>query len=450
FILEGPEYLTVFDGATGKELDTIRYKPGRHDDGLMWGDYAMSRIEPGNRVDRFLASVAYLDGKKPYAVFARGYYTRTALVSYSWNGEHLEENWNVDSGWTIMDNPFNDNPHGKSGTDEEFGSITNQGVHSMSAADVDGDGKQEIVYGGTTIDHDGSLIYSSTGVMPPESAGPGSEARLGHGDALHVTDIDSNRSGLEIFMVHEGATEAPYGYTLRDGKTGEVIYGDYSGEDTGRGMVGDVDTESRGLETWAIGLWTADGTKISNKMPGTNMNIKWSANMTTQIINGIQTQTPTIDNWNKGTTLTATGARTNNGTKGNPGLVADIFGDWREEMALRTADSSAIRIYLSTEITDHKMYTLMHDKQYRAGIARQNTGYNQPAYTSFYFGSDTDWANVPRHNVWKPGNFYYLQNEMNRLIDSGELKGPLVHQLNNMLRQASHHYEKGSETNALR
>ena len=166
FILEGPEYLSVFNGETGAEMETIDYNPGRHDDGLMWGDYAMSRIEPGNRVDRFLANVAYLDGEKPYAVFARGYYTRANLVTYSWDGKHLKENWAVDSGWTPMTNPFNDGPHGRDGTDPEFGTLTTQGAHSLSAADVDGDGKQEIVYGSATIDHDGSLLYSSMDIMP--------------------------------------------------------------------------------------------------------------------------------------------------------------------------------------------------------------------------------------------------------------------------------------------
>ena len=93
------------------------YKPGRDDDGLLWGDYAMARIEPGNRVDRFLAGVAYLDGEHPSAIFARGYYTRTTLVAYDWDGEHLAERWYVDSGHVPMTNPFNDGPHGRDGTD---------------------------------------------------------------------------------------------------------------------------------------------------------------------------------------------------------------------------------------------------------------------------------------------------------------------------------------------
>lgn len=204
FIVDGPEYITVFEGKSGKELQTVPYEPERHDDGLMWGDYAMARIEPANRVDRFLAGVAYLDGKKPSAIFARGYYTRSTLVAYNWDGKKLKKEWMVDSGWTPMKNPFNDGPHGVDGTDPQYGSITTQGAHYFSVADVDGDGKHEIIYGSATIDHNGSVLYSSTDVMPPQSAAPGTIARLGHGDALHVADIDPDRPGLEIFMVHEG------------------------------------------------------------------------------------------------------------------------------------------------------------------------------------------------------------------------------------------------------
>ncbi|WBQ07088.1 rhamnogalacturonan lyase [Kribbella sp. CA-293567] len=395
FILSGPEYLTVFDGRTGRELETTRYQPGRADDGLRWGDYAMSRIEPGNRVDRFLAGVAYLDGSRPSAVFARGYYTRTTIATYGWNGRKITRGWAVDSGWTPMTNPFNDSPHGRDGTDPQYGSITTQGFHSLSAADVDGDGKQEIVYGSATIDDDGEVLYSSKDVLPPSSADPGAVARLGHGDAMHVTDIDPQRPGKEIFTVHEGATSAPYGYALRDAATGQVIYGEYSGRDTGRGMVGDIDSTEPGLETWAMRLRSADGDALGTAYPGTNQSIRWAADMTTQIVDGAGTVTPTIKDWHRGTLLTATGTLTNNGTKGNPSLVADILGDWREELLVRTAGSSAIRIYLSTEVTDRKLYTLMHDPQYRVEVARQNTAYNQPSYPGFYLASDLDWSKVP-------------------------------------------------------
>jgi hypothetical protein len=290
-------------------------------------------------------------------------------------------------------------------------------------------------------------------VMPSESAAPGQMARLGHGDAMHVTDIDPNRPGMEIYMVHEGGRWAPYGYTLRDAKTGELLYGGYTGRDTGRGMVGDIDPTQPGLETWAntgVGLWTAAGEKLGSSAPGTNMNIKWAADMTTQIVDGAGNATPTIQDWKKGTVLTAEGTRTNNGTKGNPSLVADIFGDWREELLVRTADSSSIRMYLSTEVTNHKLYTLMHDTQYRAEVARQSTTYNQPSYTSFYLGSDIDWAKVPVTEFIMPGVLSALEKELAELQKNKELTAPLSKQLENSLKQVNHHLEKGSKKQAIK
>ena len=450
FIVSGPEYLTVFEGATGKELQTVAYEPGRHDDGLMWGDYAMARIEPGNRVDRFLAGVAYLDGQKPAAIFARGYYTRTTLATYTWDGTNLSPVWNIDSGWAPMTNPFNDSPHGRDGTDPEYGKLTTQGFHSLSASDVDGDGKQEIVYGSATIDDDGSVLYSSFDTMPEGSATPGEEARLGHGDAMHVTDIDPNRPGKEIFTVHEGGTWAPYGYAMRDAGTGEVLFGAYSGKDTGRGMIGDVDPAVPGIENWAIGMQSADGTKLSTSQPGTNMSIKWAADMTTQIVNGSGDQTPTIDDWKRGRLLTAEGTRTNNGTKGTPSLVADVVGDWREEMLVRTAGSTALRMYMSTEVTNHKLYTLMHDPQYRAEVARQNTTYNQPSYTDFYFASDMEFGDVPLRAAWLPGSVKALQHALEDLAESGDVTGPVASQLTENVRQAAKAVEDGDPEKAAR
>ncbi|WP_440105139.1 rhamnogalacturonan lyase [Streptosporangium sp. H16] len=407
FVVKGPEYLSVFDGATGRELQTVDYKPGRGDDGLLWGDYAMARIEPANRVDRFLSSVAYLDGRRPSAIFARGYYTRTTLVAYDWDGRRLKERWFVDSGHAPMANPFNASPHGVDGSDPSFATLTTQGFHSMSVADVDADGRQEIVYGAATVDDDGSLLYSSFDVAPPNSGVPGQNVRLGHGDAMHVGDLDPDRPGLEIWTVHEGGTSAPYGWAMRDAATGRVLFGGYSGRDTGRGMVGDIDPAVRGMEAWSAmppnqeiqaGLWSARGEHLGVTTPGTNQSIRWAADMTTQLVNGTATtvlQTPTVDDFKRGTLLTATGTLANNGTKGNPGLVADILGDWREELVVRTTDSTAARVHISTEVTNRKLYTLMHDPQYRVEVARQQTGYNQPAYPGFYLATDLDWAKVP-------------------------------------------------------
>ena len=405
FIVDGPEYLTVFDATTGRELDTVRYEPGRDDDGLLWGDYAMSRIEPGNRVDRFLAGVAHLDDDTTTAsaIFARGYYTRSAIAAYDWDGQSLTQRWLADSGHVPISNPFNDGPHGRDGSNEEYATLTTQGFHSLSASDVDDDGRQEVVYGAATLDDDGSLLYSSFDVLPEGSADPGVNVRLGHGDAMHVTDIDPERPGLEIWTSHEGATYAPYGSVLRDAATGEVLFGSYSGRDTGRAMIGDVRADVPGIEVWASmpggsegsGLLSATGETIDTATPGTNQSIRWAGDLTTQIVNGSIDQTPTIDDVARGTLLTAEGTRTNNYTKGNPSLVADVLGDWREELIVRTTDSSALRFYVSTEVTAHKLPTLLDDTQYRVEVARQNTSYNQPSYPGFYMASDMDFTQVP-------------------------------------------------------
>lgn len=407
FVLDGPEYLTVFDGATGAELDTVDYQPTRGDDGLMWGDYAMSRIEPGNRVDRFLSGVAHLDGQGPSAIFARGYYTRAAVAAYDFDGEQISTRWLADSGHVEMDNPFDASPHGKPGRNAAHAELAGQGFHTLSTADVDDDGRHEIVYGGATLDDDGSLLYSTAAEGHPESEIAGETAPLGHGDAQHVGDFDPDRDGLEIFTVHEGGEWAPYGYVMRAAEDGEVLWGGYTGVDTGRGMVGDIDPDRPGFEAWTsgsdgpdpTGLFSVDGEHLGDATPSTNMSIRWSPDMTTQLITGVDTgdrrQTPEIVDWTDGTVLSAEGTLTNNGTKGNPSLVADVLGDWREEMIVRTEDSSALRLYTSTEDSDRRLYTLMHDPQYRAGVARQQTSYNQPAYTSFHLGSDIDWKQVP-------------------------------------------------------
>ncbi|WP_315095223.1 rhamnogalacturonan lyase [uncultured Cellulomonas sp.] len=458
FIVDGPEYLTVFAGDTGKELQTIDYKPGRGDDGLLWGDYAMSRIEPGNRVDRFLAGVAYLDGATPSAVFARGYYTRTTLVAYDWDGRRLSERWYVDSGHVPMTNPFNDGPHGRDGTDPVYGKLTTQGFHSLSAADVDGDGKQEIVYGAATIDDDGSVLYSSFDTLPAGSAAPGEVVRLGHGDAMHVTDIDPDRPGLEIYTAHEGATFAPYGMAMRDAATGEVLFGAYSGRDTGRSMVGDVLPAVRGLEAWAslpggsasLGLYSAQGVVTPGPIPGTNQSIRWLPDGTTQIINGSADQDVTIDDWTRGTQLIATGTRSNNGTKGNAALVADVLGDSREELLVRTADSSAIRLFTSTGLSHTKMYTLMHDPQYRVEVARQQTTYNQPSYVGFYLASDTDYTQVPVPSFYAPGSIDALRDATKAQIAAGAVKGVAVVGLLAAVEVADKAVDHGNEKLAAR
>lgn len=398
FIVSGPQYITVFAG-DGTELDTKPARYPREDDGLIWGDFQWVRIEPANRSERHNVGIAYLDGKKPYFVFCNGYYTRSTIATYTLDANNkIQDYWGIDSGFVEMTNPFFWMP---GTTDTGLGNIpeaayfAGQGDHSVSFADVDGDGCQEIIYGAAIVDHDGTLYSSAMAARPTD----GEVVRFGHGDAQHVTDIDPDMPGLEIFACYEGGMSVPFGTAMRSAynKTTTVLFGDYSGKDTGRCMIGDLYVQNRGLETWGFRNRTADGTPFDGPTIGTNQNIRWASDMTTSIytndIVGIQ------KNGSVHTQLAASadGTTSNNGTKGCACLIADVFGDWREELIVRKEDSSAIRIYTNTDLTGHKLYTLTQNPQYRAQVSAQQSAYNQPSYPDFYLAHDTDWE-----YVWVP------------------------------------------------
>ncbi|MGG4132518.1 hypothetical protein ABEW19_30140 [Paenibacillus illinoisensis] len=357
YILEGPEFLTVFEGKSGKALDTVNYSPprGNVED---WGD------EYGNRVDRFLAGVAYLDGEHPSMVFARGYYTRAVLAAYDFKEGKLVQRWVFDS------------------KDPGNSSYEGQGNHSLAVADVDDDGFDEIVYGAATIDHDGTGLYS-TG--------------WGHGDALHVSDFDPSRPGLEIYKVYE-PEDSPRGFGVHDAETGVSVWGIQTGVDTGRGMAADIDPRHLGAEMWANGgLYSAGGELITTETPkSTNFAIWWDGDLLRELFDHNFKRSeryglPKIEKWNweaeeLNTLYIPSGVRTNNDTKGTPALQADIFGDWREELILPALDSNSLQIHTTTDLTDYRIYTLMHDPTYRLSVAWQNVSYNQPPHPGFYLG----------------------------------------------------------------
>nr|WP_321166896.1 rhamnogalacturonan lyase [Arthrobacter sp. Leaf234] len=369
-ILAGPEYLTVFEGLTGAALDSVDYVPARGEL-ASWGDTS------GNRMDRFLAGTAYLDGETPSMIFSRGYYARTSIAAFDFMDGRIQERWAFDS--TTAGNQF-----------------AGQGNHNLSIADVDADGSDEIVFGSMTIDSDGTPLYA-TG--------------LGHGDAMHVADHVPSRDGLEVYSVHESMTSSGQrAATMRDAGTGEILWSIPGARDTGRGAAGDIDPTHEGNEAWAIGgtykfsskvgsLRAADGTDLGASIPAANFLTWWDGDLLREITDHDYTDplelatgaTPTISKWNwesgaEDRLLTLDGTLTGNGTKGNPALQADLFGDWREELVYRSADHSSLKIFTTTAVTEHRIRTLMHDPVYRLGVAWQNTAYNQPPHTSFFLG----------------------------------------------------------------
>ncbi|WP_175409617.1 rhamnogalacturonan lyase [Streptomyces sp. TRM64462] len=364
-VLSGPEFLSVFNGRTGRVMDSVPFEPAR---GSVadWGDTW------GNREGRLLSATAYLDGSRPSMVFSRGIYERIALAAYDWNGSSLTRRWKFDTNSSTN--------YGK-GYDQ-------QGNHNLAVADVDGDGRDEILYGAMAVDDDGSGLWTT---------------KLGHGDALHVGDLLPSRPGLESFNVHEH-TNAAYGYEMHDARTGEILWGQRTGSDVGRGLCADLTRDHAGAECWssAGGLYAANGTKISDAIPtfagGASFNsaIWWDGDAHRELLDHRWSGSAGVGyaqilKYQGSTELSRIwydqDAKSNNWTKGNPALSADILGDWREEMIWRNADSTALRLYTTPHPTEFRLPTLMHDPVYRLGVAWQNTGYNQPPQVSYYLGT---------------------------------------------------------------
>ena len=381
----GPEYLTVFNGETGAAMQTVDFDPPRSIlTSSEWGDsYA-------NRSERYLAAVAYLDGVHPSVVMTRGYYTYVYAAAYTWDGTDLKEQWlstntpteaNGGTGCTVK---YADGTS-KNNTNK---TLYAQGAHSVSVADVDNDGYDEIIFGSAVLDHDGTVLtYDGRG----------------HGDAEHVSDFD-NDGKQEIFMAHEAGKHndkiIPYAVDIKR-YNGDIMLQAAQG-DIGRGIMDNVDDEyalsSGNLSLfWSVaadGIYNQAGEKVGNipNTNGSNMEnfaVYWDGDLGRELLDGnklvkysIKSGTERIYYDSKNSTLPGS---INNSTKSNACLTADLFGDWREEIVLRYGDG--VRIYFSTIPTNYRLTTLMHDSQYRCAIAWQNVGYNQPPHTSYYIGS---------------------------------------------------------------
>jgi rhamnogalacturonan endolyase len=397
-ILSGPEYLTVFDGLSGRAVHTIYYRPNRAFgvggsalyDKEGWGD----RGTAGNRGERFLAGVAWLDGPqgKPSAVMCRGYYTPSHLWAVDFDGQKLSTRW-LHASTTPNDYYVIDRQGRQTWYHDLKATAYGQGAHSLSVGDVDGDGCDEITYGSAAIDNDGRLLYS-TG--------------LGHGDALHLSDLDPDRPGLEVFMVHESR---PYGADLRDARTGERLWYETARDDTGRGVAADIDGRHRGFEFWHIfnrAVHNIKGDVISNNLPSCNFRIYWDGDLQDELLanRGRPYFGSFVEKWNgeKAVPLPLTShsslitshlanahfydlahSASCNWTKATPCLQADLFGDWREEVILWDAsDAAHLNIFTTNIPTSYAVPTLMHDNIYRLSICWQNTAYNQPPHLGYY------------------------------------------------------------------
>ena len=396
----GPEYFSVFDGETGALLANTDLGPAR---GTLedWGDGY------GHRATTFQQAVVYLDGVRPSIVVGRGIYHaigegngistgKTEMTTYNWRDGTLSEVWTFTASYGAPTG--NVNPE-----------YVGQGNQQITVGDVDGDGYDEIVWGAMAVDHDGTGLYS-TGI--------------GHGDALHMSDMDPTNPGLEVFKPNENASEyADAAAVMFDAMTGEKLVRIPGTGDVGRGVAGDIDPNSPGYELWATtggSIYAADGTPLyatpSNMFQ--NFLVWWDGDLTRELLDGT-----TISEWNNpgrsnfdlspengSSQWWAPDTSSNNGTKATPSLAGDIWGDWREEVIWRKSDNTALRIFSTPFETDTRMVTLMHDRMYREAIAWQNGYYNQPPHPSFFLGAGM--TTPPSPNIYlasanpaTPGDF---------------------------------------------
>ncbi len=348
-IMSGNEYLTVFNGETGAAMATVDYVPGRGENGS-WGD------THANRSDRYLAALAFLDGEHASAVMCRGYYTRATLAAWDWDGKDLKLRWFFDSRST-----------------PELRAYDGQGNHNVRVADVDGDGKDEIIYGSCCIDDDGTGLYS-TG--------------YGHGDAMHIGTMIPGSDKLQVWIGHE---TRGFGSTLTDAATGKLYYRIPTNVDVGRSMAIDCDPDNPGWEMWSSASGTMrdyKGDSIGEKPATQNFAAWWDGDLSRELLDGNE-----IIKFNTATRKMETlvrfeGARSCNGSKSTPNISGDLFGDWREEVVLRSEDNSELRVYVSTVPTAYRFKTFMQEPVYRTSVANENVCYNQPPEVGFRFGAD--------------------------------------------------------------
>ena len=332
FVLEGPEYLAVYSGESGREIAKVDWiERGKTTD---WADHT------GNRSSRHMLGVAYLDGKTPSVLVVRGTYGLMKVDAWTFRHGALNKIWR----WTNERQPFK--YHG-------------QGQHSIKTGDIDGDGFDEILNGSIALDNDGRTLWS-TG--------------LGHGDRFYLSDIDPTRPGLEVWYTIEDP-HPQNGVSLWDAKAGTLIFGTSEpnrDNQIANGLAADIDPAHPGMELWGDKFFfTASGTVLAGPVPPQNELVWWDADPLRELHSR-----GSISKW-KGSEIGR--------TEGSVQHVADIMGDWREEIV--TFSNGALRIYMTSVPAVDRRVTLMQDPLYRNDVTHRSMGYPHVPMTSYYLGS---------------------------------------------------------------
>lgn len=385
YLSAGPEFLSVYDGLTGKELARTDLLPSR-EPLVDWGGFPAGDNRNVKRSAHFLLAVAYLDGETPSIVHLRGAWNSVGLAAWNYKNGQFKKLWEH-----------------KNEKTKDINNLYGAGYHSLAVADIDFDGKDEILSGAMCVDDNGDTMYATSV----------NGTKLEHGDAFDVAVMSPDNPGYYVWACHE-IKNLPTNIELHDARTGEVIFGYTKPKDTGRSRAADIDPTNPGWE-----MWGSTGTPIhnikgeviaddgnGNAPVSMNMKLYWDGDLLSELLDhtgDVKTVgygAPCIQKWNwekktVETMLEVTDCASLGGTKGQEPLVADIWGDWRDEVIMRDVNNTELRIYTTNIPTEYRIPTLMHDRTYREAVAWQNNHYNQPANTSFYLGAETEKVPVP-------------------------------------------------------
>ena len=374
----GNEYLIYLNGLTGVpygcDASTGKFTPmtyplPRFEAGETDYEAAWGKNDTGHRSSKHYFGAPFLDGRNPSIFLGRGCYTRHKMCALDVDpATHaLTQRWRWDNngGWN----------------DPWFGN----GFHNFGIADVDEDGRDEIVFGSMIIDDNGKGL-STTG--------------LGHGDAQHCSDFDPYRKGLEFFSCNEDEPNMNY----RNATTSKIYYRSKGTTDDGRGLMGNFSNTFPGCmgrsvnsplissvadkELTGAGVPSTSGTNDGLFWSHLNQRIYWTGDLVEGILDSPGTEKEAVV-WTTtgGRVFQSSGCALNNDSKNNPCALADIIGDWREEIVVRTSDNAYVRIYTTPIYTQYRIPTLWHDHQYRNAMVWQCVGYNQPPHKSFFLGA---------------------------------------------------------------
>ena len=374
----GNEYLIYLNGLTGVpygcDASTGKFTPmtyplPRFEAGETDYEAAWGKNDTGHRSSKHYFGAPFLDGRNPSIFLGRGCYTRHKMCAFDVDpATHtLTQRWRWDNngGWN----------------DPWFGN----GFHNFGIADVDEDGRDEIVFGSMIIDDNGKGL-STTG--------------LGHGDAQHCSDFDPYRKGLEFFSCNEDEPNMNY----RNATTSKIYYRSKGTTDDGRGLMGNFSNTFPGCmgrsvnsplissvadkELTGAGVPSTSGTNDGLFWSHLNQRIYWTGDLVEGILDSPGTEKDAVV-WTTagGRVFQSSGCALNNDSKNNPCALADIIGDWREEIVVRTSDNAYVRIYTTPIYTQYRIPTLWHDHQYRNAMVWQCVGYNQPPHKSFFLGA---------------------------------------------------------------